>query len=230
MRRTVLAAVATALLLTGCTGKDESDKKAAESPEHALATAKKLLDSTSGVRLTLDSEGVASDATALLSAEGVLTDAPAFDGTIVVQVAGLEPKVPVVAVNDTVYAQLPLTSGWQEIDPAAYGAPDPADLMSRDRGLSSMLTATTGVTRGKAKRGGEGNKEVLTSYAGTLPASAVKVILPSVTGNVKATYALTGEDELRQAVLVGDFYGTGASETYTVTVEDYGTDKDIKAP
>ncbi|GAB7003849.1 hypothetical protein JCM18899A_13210 [Nocardioides sp. AN3] len=231
MRRTVLVAAAAALLLlAGCTGKDGAHKAAAETPEQALAAAKKTLDDTSGVDFTLESKGVGASSNALLSADGVLTHQPAFDGKIVVQLAGLKPEVPVVAVNGKVYAQLPLTTGWQEINPADYGAPDPAALMSPNGGLSSMLTATTNVKKGDTVRGGVGNKEVLTSYEGTLPASAAKVILPQVTGDVDATYTLTDDHELRQAVLTGDFYDTGTDETYTVTVDHYGTQKDITAP
>ncbi|SFC01144.1 lipoprotein LprG [Nocardioides terrae] len=232
MRRTAFAAVAAVLLLAGCSGEDgSSDKKdAAQTPEQALAAAKKTLDETSGVHLTLASKNVDDTISGLLSGSGTLTDAPAFDGKIVVQIAGLKPEVPVIAVDGKVYAQLPLTSGWQDIDPTDYGAPDPAALMSPDRGLSSMLTATTDPKRGDSVRGGEGNKEVLTSYSGTLPASAAKAFVPSVAGDVDATYTLTADDQLREAVLTGDFYGTGASETYTVTVDDYGTEKDITAP
>lgn len=233
MRRTLLPSLAAALLLTGltgCTGSDDGATKASETPEQTLAAAKKTLDETSGVHLTLDSKGVAAGTTGLLSGDGVLTDAPAFDGRIVVQIAGLKPEVPVVAVGGKVYAQLPLTTGWQEIDPGDYGAPDPSALMSPDRGLSSMLTATTDVEKGKSVRGGEGNKEVLTTYTGTLPASSAAVIVPTVKGDVAATYQVTDDDELRQAVLTGDFYGTGTTETYTVGVDGYGTEKDITAP
>ena len=230
MPRRTLAVLAAALLLAGCSGNGSSGEKAEKTPEQALATAKKTLDETSGVRLTLQSKGVDSGITGLLSGSGTLTSAPAFDGTIVVQVAGLKPQVPVIAVGGKVFAQLPLTSGWQDIDPADYGAPDPAALMYPDRGLSAMLTATTGLKKGDTVRGGAGNKEILTSYAGTLPASSAEVIVPSVAGDVAATYTLTADDELRQAVLAGDFYGTGSTQTYTVTVDDYGTEKDIKAP
>ena len=231
MRRTALVVVlATLLLLTGCTDKGSSSGTKEKSPEQALAAAKKTLDETSGVHVRLESKGLDDSTPGLVSGEGTLTKAPAFDGTIVVQIAGLKPEVPVVAVGGKVYAQLPLTTGWQEITPADYGAPDPSELMSPDHGLSSMLTATTGVTKGGTVRGGAGNKEVLTSYAGTLPASSAKVIVPSVVGDVEATYTLTDHDELRQAVLTGDFYGTGTKQTYTVTVDDYGIEKDIKAP
>jgi len=199
-------------------------------PDKAIAVAKGKLDETTGVHLGLSSKGLADGQTGLVSGDGVLTRAPAFEGKIVVQLAGLQPEVPVIAVGGKVYAQLPLTTGWQEIEPTDYGAPDPAGLMAPEHGLSSMLSATTGLKKTGTERGGEGNKEVLTSYEGTVPASAAKVILPSVTGDVDATYTLTEDNELRQAVLTGDFYGTGADETYTVTVDSYGTQKDIKAP
>lgn len=229
LRRTCLT-LAAALLLAGCTGGGDSDAKPQETPEQALAAAKKTLDETAGVQLTLRSGDVPDSINGLLSAAGVLTSAPAFDGKIVVQLGGLKPEVPVIAVGGKVYAQLPLAPGWQDIDPTDYGAPDPATLISPDHGLSSMLTATTGVSRGDSVRGGTGNKEILTSYAGTLPAASAKVLLPSVTGDVAATYTLTDTDELRQAVLKGDFYGTGDTETYTVDLQGYGTQKSITAP
>lgn len=228
----VLAAplVAGLLLLTGCTG-DSGAKEPSRSPEQALAAAKQVLDATKGVQLTLRSQDVPDSINGLLSAQGVLTDAPAFDGKIVVQLAGLKPEVPVVSVGGTVYAQLPLTNtGWQAIDPGDYGAPDPATLLSPDTGIPAMLTATTGVKRGDSVRGGEGNKEVLTSYSGTLPASAAKALLATVTGDVTATYTLTSDDELRSAVLKGDFYGSGQTETYTVDLVGYGTTRDITKP
>ena len=46
-----------------------------------------------------------------------------------------------IAVDGKVYAELPLV-GWQDIDPADYGAPDPAALMDTDSGISSLFTAT----------------------------------------------------------------------------------------
>lgn len=233
--RSLPLALASGLLLTGllagCTDDgDGGDRQADPTPAEVLAQAKQKLDETSGVRLEVTSEDLPEDITGLVSATGVLTRAPGFDGSIVVQYAGFTPEVPVVAVDGKVYAQLPLTTGWQEIDPAEYGAPDPAALMDPATGLSSFLTATTGVTEGDSVRGGANNSEVLTSYSGTLPAATAAVIVPSVAGNVAATYAVNDGGELRSAQLVGDFYGTGAESTYVLTVDDYGTEQDITAP
>lgn len=231
MRRTALPAVAVAALLalTGCSGSDASDAPE-QTPEQVLAHAKQVLDETSGVQFGLTSKDVPGGLTALTEASGVLTHAPAFDGSIKVQLMGLTPEVPVIAVDDHVYAQLPLTTGWQDIDPADYGAPDPAALMDPDHGLSGLLTATTGVTAGDSVRGGANNDEILTTYAGTLAETDASVLVPTVTGGVAASYTLTDDGELREAVLTGDFYDTGDQETYTVSVSGYGTTKDITAP
>ena len=83
--------------------------------------------------------------------------------------------------------QLPLTPGWQEIDPADYGAPDPAQLMSPDQGFSSLLTATTGVEKGDSVRGGTNNSEVLTEYTGTVSGDVVEVVEGLEAGEVVVT-------------------------------------------
>lgn len=232
MRRLLIAPAIVLLLagLAGCGSQRDPDDTAAASPADTLAAAKATLDKTAGVSFALTSAGVPSDATALLEGSGILTHAPAFDGKITVQLAGLKPEVPIVAVDGKVYAQVPLTTGWQTIDPSAYGAPDPAALMATTGGLSDWLTATTGVTKGEAVRGGAGNKEILTRYTGTLPVASAKLLVPTVATDLKATYTLTDGGELRTVELVGDVYGTGDEETYTVTLDDYGTTRDIKAP
>ena len=66
----------------------------------------------------------------------------------------------------------PLTSGWQDIDPAEYGAPDPAQLMNPDHGFSSLLAETTDATKGDSVRGGKDNSEVLTEYSGQISGEA----------------------------------------------------------
>jgi lipoprotein LprG len=235
--RSRAAAGLAAVLLTGtlsgtlgaCSGSDDggsSDK----SPEDVLATAKKTLDKTSGVTLRLTTDDLPDGVTGVESAEGVGTHAPAFDGKITVVLSGQAFEVPVVAVNDKVYVQLPLTTGWQDIDPGDYGAPDPAQLMSSDRGFSSLLPATTDLEAGDSVRGGEHNKEVLTTYTGKVGADVVKNVIPTASGTFDAAYTVADDGELRSAKLTGVFYKKSTSMTYTVTFDDYGTEKDITAP
>ncbi|NYD41588.1 LppX_LprAFG lipoprotein [Nocardioides panaciterrulae] len=227
-----LAALLGGLVLTGTLAACDSasSSRSEASPTQVLATAKKTLDRTSGVDLTLATDDLPSGVTGVQHAEGVATHAPAFDGKITVVLGGQSVAVPVVSVGGKVYVQLPFTSGWQDIDPGSYGAPDPAQLLSPDQGVSSLLTATTGVRKGDSVRGGTDNKEVLTTYSGHVSGAEVKHVLPGASGDFDATYTLTGDDQLRQAELTGVFYPHSDPMTYTLTFEDYGTDKDITAP
>ena len=225
---TLLAVALCALSVTSCS--DESGSDSALSPEEALAQAKENLDDTSGVRLTLSTDNLPDGVTGVERAEGVGTHAPAFDGKITVVLSGQSFEVPVVAVDEKVYVQLPLTPGWQDIDPADYGAPDPARLMSSDQGFSALLAATTSPQEGDSVRGGENNSEVLTEYSGTVGSDVVQNVIPTASGDFDATYTITDDGELRTARLTGVFYEDSDPMSYTVTFEDYGTDEEITAP
>lgn len=216
--------------LTACGGSDSEGGGSSATPEETLTTAKTTLDDTSGVNLTLSTDDLPDGVTGVENAEGVGTHAPAFDGKITVVLSGQAFEVPVIAVDDKVYAQIPLTPGWQDIDPAEYGAPDPAQLMSTDKGFSSLLPATTGLEKGESVRGGTDNKEILTEYTGTVAGKVMKNIIPTATGDFDVVYTITDDGELRSARLTGVFYPDSESMTYTVGFEDYGTDKDIAAP
>jgi lipoprotein LprG len=232
-RRSAAAAVlalalALALGLTGCSGEEAVGDD--RSPEEVLELAKTTLDETSGVRITLDADEVPPGITSIAGAEGVGIHPPAFEGTLTAVISGGEFQVPVIAVDGKVYAQIPLTPGWSDVDPAAYGAPDPGGLMSSDAGLSSLLTATTGVEEGDSVRGGADNDEVLTEYTGTVPGEVVSNIIPSASGDFDALYTVAAEGELRTAELTGVFYPDTEPMTYTLTFDDYGVEQDITAP
>jgi lipoprotein LprG len=203
-----LLAVSLPLSLGSCSGSDDGGGGSGASPKETLAKAKATLDDTSGVMLTLTTD-----------------DLPAG-----VVLAGQALEVPVIAVDGTVSAELPLTTGWQDVDPADYGAPDPAELMNPDGGFSALLAATSGLTKGESVRGGADNREVLTEYSGAVTSGVVKDVIPTATGQFKVVYTISDDGELREARLTGVFYPDSDSMTYSITFDDYGTDKDISAP
>ncbi len=227
-----LAATGALLIaLSGCSGGDDESPAAADrSPEEVLALAKTTLDETTGLQLTLATKDLPDGVTGILEAAGVATNAPAFEGSITVSLSGQAFEVPVIAVDDLVYAELPLTSGYQEVDPGEYGAPDPAGLVSPGGGFSSLLDETSDLEEGESIRGGSNNSEILTAYTGTVSDSVVKGIIPGATGDFDAAYTITEDGELREAVLTGVFYAGEDSMTYTVGFDDYGTQQDITAP
>lgn len=236
----VAAAVLSVTGLAACSGDDggvnknsqaDSDDDGEVSPEEVLALAKETFDETSGVQLELSTDDLPDGVDGLVSAIGVATHAPAFEGEATVSLAGAPFNVePLVAVDGKVYASIPGVPITQEIDPAEYGAPDPAQLMDPEGGISSLLTATEDVEEGETVRGGENNEEVLTEYTGTVPGDVVENVIPSAEGDFDATYTIAENGELRQATLTGVFYPDSDEMTYTVEVDDYGTEKDISKP
>ncbi len=232
-RRTHLLLAACAALvagaLAGC-GDDQKSVSDERSLDEVMELAKTTLDETSGVSLSLRTTDLPPGVTGVKEATGVGVHPPAFDGSLTVVLSGIDVNVPVIAVDDKVYAQIPLTPGWSDVDPAEYGAPDPSTLMSEDAGFSALLPATEDLEEGDTVRGGEDNREVLTEFSGTVPDDTVRNILPGAEGDFDATYTISADGELREAVLTGVFYPDTESMTYTIGFEDYGTEKKIAAP
>jgi lipoprotein LprG len=225
LRRVLAPLLAVLVLASACGGSSGSDD-----PATALKTARQKLEDTSGVSLVLSTDDLPDGVQGLKSADGTVTSAPAYDGKLGVVTQLGTFSVPVKAVGGKVYAQIPLTPGWSELDPSDYGAPDPSQLISSDKGVPSLLAATTDPKNGQDIRGGTDNKEVLSTYTGTVPASAVSSIIPGASGDFAATYAVTSDGELRQVELSGVFYAGHPANTYTLVLTDYGSSKDITAP
>lgn len=225
--RVVVALAALVVPLAACSG--DGGGEAGPTPEDVLAAAKQALDETSGVTLSLATEALPEGVDGILKATGVATHAPAFDGHLTIVVNGLDVDVPVVSVDGTVYAKLPFTRTFSEVNPADYGAPDPAQLMDPDTGLSTWLTEVTGVEEGERIRDGE---VVLSSYTGSLPGDVVDASIPSADEDVDfpATFRVDEDGRLRSVEISGPFYGSTGTVDYTVSVDDYGTDKDIHKP
>ena len=234
-----LATTAAAVLLTlpalvACSGDDGGsggdDGDGGPTPEEVLAEAATTLTETSGVELTLSTEALPDGVSGITRAVGTITNAPAFEGSISVVFAGQTVDVPVVAVDDTVYAQLPVTPGYDEVNPKEYGAPDPSGLIGDDV-FAGLLGLTESPEAGESVRGGADNTEILTTYSGTVPGDAMDAIIPSSSGDsFDVEWQVTDEGELRKATLTGIFYPRAEEMTYTVDFADYGTEKEITAP
>jgi lipoprotein LprG len=219
--------------LTLAAGGCSKDKPAAQdkTPQEVMQLAQSKLDDTSGLDISLTTDDLPEGVQGLSAATGVATNAPAFDGTITVVIGGTDVPVPVIAVDGKVYAQIPLTTGWSDVDPGDYGAPNPAELVTPDKGFAALLPATTELEKGESSRGGEDNKEILTVYTGQVPGDAMKKVIPSSSGDsFEATYSVSDNGELREAKFTGVFYPDSDSMTYSVTFENYGTTKSISAP
>lgn len=219
-------------LLGACSGDESSDDATAATPAEVVAGARQELDKTSGLTITLATDDLPDGVTGITSAEGEAAHPPAFKGTFDLSAQGFPAEAEVIAVDGTTYAKNSLLlPDWTQIDPADYGAPDPVVLMTPDQGFSALLDAVTGVTKGKQTRGGTDNKEILTSYTGTVSGEAASGIIPTAEGDVDVTMLITDDGQLRELDATGTFYGAdNDASTYTIGFDDYGSKPDISAP
>lgn len=227
--------LASGVFLAGCTGSsdssDDSGKKGGDAAEltSRLATAKKTLDSAETIDISLATKSLPDGITGLLSATGKGNHSPAFEGKVTVITGGSSLAADVIAVGGKVYAKTNFAPTFLTIDPASLKAPDPASLLSADKGISQILVKTEAVTEGGQSRDG---KDVLTTIKGTLPGSVVATIIPSAAAGQTFTvvYRLNDKDELRDATLTGKFYLEGGDVTYTVGLQTSDAPVTIKAP
>ncbi|BBH16192.1 hypothetical protein Back2_04790 [Nocardioides baekrokdamisoli] len=228
MRRllVVLVASLTAVVLTAC-GSSGSKTD----PTQALQAAKAALDSTAGVHVTITSTNVPSGQQSLISADGVITRSPAaFKGSAKVSIQGFSADVDVTAIGGKIYAtHVPLVGSYTGT-PGSLGIPDPSKWLDTTTGVSTLLTQTASPTAAGQTRTGANNDIVVTNYTGTLTSAQVATVIPvSGTGTFQVTYQIGSDGKLVGATVTGPFY-KGATSTYTLTLDQYGTAPTITVP
>ena len=131
--------------------------------------------------------------------------------------------------SDSVTPLVSSSASFAEVNPADYGAPDPAGLMDPATGLSTWLTDATDVEAGDQVRDGE---NVLSSYSGSLPGTVVDASISSADADADfpTTFQIDQDGMLRSVEISGPFYGSKGTVDYTIRVDDYGTEKDITKP
>ncbi|WP_370250008.1 LppX_LprAFG lipoprotein [Nocardioides sp.] len=233
MRRLLSVPAATLLLLgglTACGGGDDAAGGGEASPEELLSGAVTRLEETSGVRLTLSTDDTPDADAYLTRAEGVVTDAPAFEGTVSGKFMGIPADgVSVVALGGTLYVDVFGTS--QEFDPADLCAPDPALLLDADAGVPEVLAAATDLTAGESRRSEEDTSVIVTPYTATVPGDAVRNLLPCAPGDsFDATFTFTDDDVLEGAEITGEFFDGSGPITYRIGITEYDVEQEISAP
>ena len=220
--------LALACSLTGCGGDDEKPSKG-DSAAEVLAQAKKTFDDAASVHISLSTESKPTSGDAVLGADGTLTHQPAFKGNVKVLLSGFNADVPVVAVDGKVYAKLPLTPSYTPINPAEYGAPNPADFADADKGISGLLLRMEDVAEDGEERDG---KQVVTRYSGTLDGGYVAPIIPSADkqGTYKAVVGINQDSQILTLEVTGDFFAGGGDETYDLSFDAYDKNVKISAP
>jgi hypothetical protein len=221
---TLLALVA--MVLAGCSGGGDS-----ESAPDLLAHAKHTLDEAKTLHFVLISSDKAPETgTELFGGEGDVARPASFDGTLQVSASGSVLDLDVVSVDGTVWAQLPFTSGFTEVDPAQFGFGDPGALLDPDTGISQLLAQAESPKLGDERRvGGEVVREVTANLPGDLVEQILTSADPSKPVRAKLSIAVDS-GELRRAELTGPFFTAEDDATYTLELSDFGADVEITAP
>jgi lipoprotein LprG len=224
--RLLAAALLAASALTGCSG----DAAGEESAPDLLARAKTTLDDASSAHFVLESEGAPETGTVLIGGEGDLARPASFEGTLKVLALGSTLDLSVVSVDGTVYAQLPFTTAFSEVDPAAFGFGDPGALLDPETGISQLLEEANDAKLGEERRV---DGQVVREVTADLPGELVAQLLTSADPGqpVQARFSIATESgELRRAELTGPFFAAEDDATFTVDLSDFGADVEITAP
>jgi lipoprotein LprG len=228
------AALLMAPALAACSGGGDEPEAKAPTAAEQLAAARAKAEAATSMHLTVRSSGVPDSVNGALGADGFGTHAPAFKGTLDARISGFQVKVDVVALDEALYVKLPFTTGFNQIDPKEYNAPNPARLFAIEGGITSLLTATTNPLQGKQNREGA---EILKTVTGKLPGDRVVKLLSigDAAKTFDVTYGITDPGgELRNVTVVGPFYqgatSNAVTSTYVLTLDQYGAPVEIKKP
>lgn len=223
----VVLALALVLPLSACGGSSGATK--GTSTHDVLTLAKDKFDRAKSVHLVLSTKDTPTKGDAVLGADGTLTHQPAFEGKVTVVLGGFNADVPVVSVDGKVFAKLPLTPKYVTIDPAEYGAPDPAEFADPAKGISGLLLQLDGAKKAGQKRDGD---QVLTTYTGTLSGTYVKPIIPSASesGTYQTTVGIDQDGRIITLQISGGFFAHDGDVTYDVQFSDYDKSVKISAP
>jgi hypothetical protein len=230
LRRAGIPLLALALfagpVLSACGGAEEKEESASD----LLARSKTTLDEASSAHFVLASEGAPDTGTVLVGGEGDIARPSSFEGTLKVMALGSTLDLEVISVDGTVYAQLPFTSTFSVVDPAAFGFGDPGALLDPETGISQLLGSAESVQMGEERRV---DGEVVREVTAELPGDLVEQILTSADPSkpVQARFSIATESgEMRRAELTGPFFAADEDASFTLYLSDFGADVQISAP
>lgn len=211
-----LLAAVVVVVLAACSGGGSSTPTPTEdSPAQRLAAARAKLESSPAVDFELSSAGLPGKAVGVSEAKGTgVFEPPSFKGSLNATIRGVTGTVEVIAVEQDVYLKF-FTPGYTKVDPADYGAPNPAQLFNTRTGVTSLIGRTTDPTKGPQQRD---RADVLETITGKVPGTAVAdlFVIGDRSGTFDVTYGITRDSkDLRTVVLKGPFYA-GTTSTYTL--------------
>lgn len=231
LQRPTRCGVAALLLLLASLAACSNGDSAAGRGEltERLTAARTQIDQAESLDISLSTDRVPDGTTGLLSANGKANHDPAFSGDVTVVTGGTSLDAEVISVAGKVYVKTRFAPRFMTMDPTSIGAPDPADLLSTDRGVGQILQKTEQLSDGGRSRDGS---DVLTTIDGRLAGKVIKDVLPSADADDSFTvsYRLDEDNSLRDATIDGPFYPDAPDVSYKLTLRTSPKPVEIAAP
>ena len=221
-RALVLAAAAAVVVACGTPPAD---------PGQLIRDAKQSVDTAPSLHFTLTSQNVTGAGPLITGGDGYAKRPDGFAGRLTVVADGFNVTVNVVSTGGVFYASAPLGGGgYTKTDPGTYGFGDPGKLLDPAHGLSSLLPVCTSASNHDPDRL---NGEQLDEVTCAMPGDRVAALLTSAdpAQPVQATLGVVASThQLRRVVMVGPFFDKTHPSTFTVVLDNYGTNVSITPP
>ena len=189
------------------------------SPAQLLDRAARRFAAAEHFRFRVTGSRLPAGADALTAADGVAVRPDRVAGEFTIRRGSGTMSVHVTSIGGTVWTKVPLL-GWVQTDPARFGLPDPAALLSQHHGLTTLLQAIE-------PTGGSGR-----TVTGTVPAAKLASLLPSTRGHrLHVRLRVDGAGRPTLLRLDGVRLATAAApSTYTLAFSDYDAPLRVDRP
>ncbi|MBO0730872.1 MAG: LppX_LprAFG lipoprotein, partial [Acidimicrobiaceae bacterium] len=217
MKKLILASAVGVLtsIAAGCGGSSTVK------PSTLLPEAQRTLNAATSAHFVLASRNIPASGTNLRGGDGELARPDKLRGTFQVQVFGLPATVRAVAISGKFWALLPFQPSYKMVNPSEFGLGDPSLLISRDKGLSHLLTE---LQNPKAVGRERINGELVEKIAGTVTGPQIDSFLPDAAPSqpVHLTFAIDpSSHQVRQATATGPFVSKTTQSSYILTLTNY---------
>ena len=213
-----------ALAACGSTRTYETD------PHALLREAKAAVDAAPSLHFHISSENARGSGAYITGGDGDAKRPDGFSGQVSVVVGGLPLRIGILSSGGGFWVQLPFSSSWTSTDPGTYGFEDPAKLIDRDHGLTSLLAAATSARLLDRDRL---DGEELYEIDAQLPGEQVATLLPDAAPSQPVAGRIgiaVDTHQVRRVVLSGPIFDAHQLSTYTLVLDSYGKDVSITPP
>jgi len=212
------------LLAAGCGSRTyETDAR------KILDEAKATVDRSDTLHFHITSDGAGGVPTYLVGGDGDAKRPDGFTGTLNVVALGLPFSIGIVSTGGVFYVRLPFTTTFRPAHPSDYGFADPAGLIDREHGVTSLLADPMSATLADRERiEGVEVYEIDITVSGDQVKALLADVMPETP--VKGRVAVDVDSHRVVRVVLTAPFTSERLSTYTLSLSNYGETVSISPP